>query len=206
MLAVKSIGSGANAAATAAYYEGYQMGAEDPHARQHDEPPGKWVGSFAEKIGIAGERVERGDISSALAGFHPRTGEALSNNAGRDKHKPGYDLTFSAPKSVSVAWASAPAELQRQISEAQQRAVERALQHAERSGAFIQRAGHAGAEKIPHGELAAATFEHSSSRAGEAHLHTHAVIPNISENGKRIDFDMRHAHTLGTAYRAELAT
>jgi hypothetical protein len=54
MLSVKSINSGANAAAAAAYYEGYQLGAEDPRARQHDEPPGKWVGSFAEKIGIAG--------------------------------------------------------------------------------------------------------------------------------------------------------
>jgi Ti-type conjugative transfer relaxase TraA len=205
MLSVKSISSGANAAATANYYEGYQLGAEDPRARQHDEPPGKWIGSFAEKIGIAGERVERGDIERSLAGFHPKTGEPLSNNAGHEKHKPGYDLTFSAPKSVSVVWASAPPELREKISEAQQRAVERALAHAERSGAFIQRAGHGGAEKIPHGEVAAATFEHSSSRAGEPHLHTHCVVVNISENGKRVDFDTRHAHAIGTAYRAELA-
>jgi conjugative relaxase-like TrwC/TraI family protein len=141
----------------------------------------------------------------SLGGFHPRTNEALSNNAGDEKHKPGYDLTFSAPKSVSIAWASAPADLQRQISEAQQKAVERALAHAEQSGAFVQRAGHAGAEKIPHGEIAAATFEHSSNREGEPHLHTHAVIANITANGKRLDFDTRHAHTIGTAYRAELA-
>jgi Ti-type conjugative transfer relaxase TraA len=205
MLSVKSIASGANAQATAGYYEGYQLGAEDPHARQHDEPAGKWIGSYAEKIGLAGESVERGDISRALAGFHPRTGEALSNNAGNGKHKPGYDLTFSAPKSVSIVWASAPEELRQKISEAQQRAVERALAHAEQCGAFVQRAGHAGAEKIPHREIAAATFEHSSSRAGEPHLHTHCVVANISENGKRIDFDTRYAHAIGTAYRAELA-
>lgn len=205
MLSVKSINAGANLLATAAYYENYQVGAEDPHARAHDEPPGRWVGSFAEKRGFAGELVARGDLRNALTGHDPKTGEALSRNAGHDNHKPGYDLTFSAPKSVSVAWASADKELQQRISEAQQRAVERALAYAEKSGAFVQRVGHAGAEKVAHHEIAAATFEHSSNRNGEPHLHTHAVIANISENGKRIDFDTRYAHAIGTAYRAELA-
>lgn len=205
MLSVKSINAGANLLATAAYYENYQVGAEDPHARAHDEPPGRWVGSFAEKRGFAGELVARGDLRNALTGHDPKTGEALSRNAGHDNHKPGYDLTFSAPKSVSVAWASADKELQQRISEAQQRAVERALAYAEKSGAFVQRVGHAGAEKVAHHEIAAATFEHSSNRNGEPHLHTHAVVANISDNGKRIDFDTRYAHAIGTAYRAELA-
>jgi hypothetical protein len=105
-----------------------------------------------------------------------------------------------------IAWASAPPDLQKAISEAQQKAVERALAHAEQSGAFVQRAGHAGIEKIPHSEIAAATFEHSSSRAGEPQLHTHCVVANISENGKRIEFDTRHKMALGAAYRAELAS
>ncbi|MDA8256593.1 MAG: relaxase domain-containing protein [Betaproteobacteria bacterium] len=203
MLSVKSIPAGG--AGIAAYYENYQLGAEDPKAKQHDEPAGKWVGSFAEKRGFAGEQVLRGDLEKSLTGYDPRTGEALSNNAGAEKHKPGYDLTFSAPKSVSIAWASASPELQRQISQAQQIAVERALVYAEQSGAFIQREGHAGAIKVPHHEIAAACFEHSSNRAGEPHLHTHAVVSNVSENGKRLDFDTRHAHTIGTAYRAEFA-
>ncbi len=205
MLAVKSIGAGADVNKVAGYYENYQVGAEDPNARQHDEPAGRWVGAFAEKRGFAGQQVQRGDLVKALTGHDPRTGEKLSNNAGEDRHKPGYDLVFNAPKSVSIAWASGSPELQRAISEAQQRAVEKALSYAEQSGAFVQREGHAGATKIPHHEIAAATFEHSSNRAGEPHLHTHAVVSNISENGKRIDFDTRHAHAIGTAYRAEFA-
>lgn len=205
MLSVKSINAGANLSATAAYYENYQLGAEDPRARQHDEPPGRWVGTFAQKRGFAGETVKRGELKNALTGHDPKTGEALSRNAGHEKHKPGYDLTFSAPKSVSIVWAAADEKTQRAISEAQQRAVERAIEYAEKSGAFVQRAGHAGAEKVAHHEIAAATFEHSSNRNGEPHLHTHAVIANISENGKRVDFDTRYAHAIGTAYRAELA-
>lgn len=205
MLSVKSINADGGVGKVAAYYEGYQLGAEDPNARQHDEPAGKWVGSLAEKRGFAGEQVQRGDIEKTLTGFDPRTGEKLSNNAGDEKHKPGYDLTFSAPKSVSIAWAAASPELRQKISEAQQRAVENALAYAEQSGAFVQREGHAGAVKIPHHEIAAATFEHSSNRAGEPHLHTHAVVANITENGKRLDFDTRYAHAAGTAYRVELA-
>lgn len=205
MLSVKSINAGSGVGATAAYYEGYQLGSENPHAKQHDEPGGTWVGSFAEKRGFAGEAVQRGDLVKSLTGHDPRTGEKLSNNAGEDKHKPGYDLTFSAPKSVSIAWAAASPELQKAISEAQQRAVESAIRYAEHSGAFVQREGHAGYIKVPHHEIAAATFEHSSNRAGEPHLHTHAVVSNITENGKRLDFDTRYAHTIGTAYRAEMA-
>lgn len=205
MLSVKSINAGANLAATAAYYENYQVGAEDPRARQHDEPAGVWRGSFAEKRGFANALVHRGEIQRALTGYDPKTGEQLSNNASADNHKPGYDLTFSAPKSVSIVWATADERLRQQISEAHARAVDRAMAYAEQAGAFIQRAGHAGAEKIPHHEIAYARFEHSSNRNGEPHLHTHCVVANIAENGKRVDFDTRYAHAIGTAYRAELA-
>lgn len=205
MLSVKSINSGSNTSAAASYYEGYQMGAEDPHARQHDEPPGTWAGSFAEKRGFAGEQVHRGEIQRALTGHDPKTGEKLSNNAGNEKHKPGYDLTFSAPKSVSAVWAAADEKTRAEISKAHERAVDKAMRYAEQSGAFVQRQGHAGAEKIPHHEIAYARFEHSSSRSGEPHLHTHCVVPNIAQNGKRVDFNTAHAHAIGTAYRAELA-
>ena len=131
--------------------------------------------------------------------------DATANNAGDERHKPGYDLTFSAPKSVSIAWASASPELQKQISEAHQQSIEAALKYAEKSGAFIQREGHAGEFKVPHHEIAAATFEHSNNRAGEPHLHTHAVVLNVSENGKRVDFDTRHTGAIDGFYKADYA-
>ena len=210
MLSIKSINAAGGVSKVAAYYEGYQLGKENPNAkettaRQHDEPMGKWIGSYAEKRGFANELVHRGEMERGLKGFDPKTGEPLSNNAGDERHKPGYDLTFSAPKSVSIAWASAPPELQKQISEAHQKAIESSIKYAEQSGAFIQREGHAGEFKVAHGEIAAATFEHSNNRVGEPHLHTHAVVLNVSENGKRVDFNAAHTHTIGTAYRAEFA-
>ena len=210
MLSIKSINAAGGVSKVAAYYEGYQLGKENPNSketttRQHDEPMGKWVGSYAEKRGFANTLVHRGEMQAALRGFDPKTGEPLSNNAGDERHKPGYDLTFSAPKSVSIAWASAPPEVQKAMSEAHQQSVEASLKYAEQSGAFIQREGHAGAIKVHHGEIAAATFEHSSNRNGEPHLHTHAVTVNISENGKRVDFDTRHAGAIDGFYKADYA-
>lgn len=209
MLSFKSINAEGGVSKIAAYYEGYQLGKENPNSkettRQHDEPMGKWIGSYAEKRGFANELVHRGEMQRGLRGFDPKTGQALSNNAGDERHKPGYDLTFSAPKSVSIAWASAPDELREKISAAHQKSIESAIKYAEQSGAFVQREGHAGEFKVAHGEIAAATFEHSSNRAGEPHLHTHAVVLNVSDNGKRVDFRAAHTHAIGTAYRVEMA-
>lgn len=209
MLSAVSISAGTNAADKAAYYEGYQLGAEDPHARLHDEPVGKWIGSLAADRGFGNAVVQRGDMEKTLLGYDPRTGEQVSKNAGSNSRNLGQDLTFSAPKSVSIAWASASPELQRAISEAQQRAVEKAMQYAEQSGAFFHYVGHRDGKSLdktePVYKVAVATFEHSSNRNGEPHLHTHAVVPNISESGKRLDFDTRQKMAIGASYRAELA-
>lgn len=201
MLSVRSIPAGSGGSAIAEYYEGL---AREDYYTSGGEPPGKWVGSYAEKLGIAGKQVERGQLETAFAGYHPTTGGKIANNAG-ERHKPGYDLTFSAPKSVSVVWATADDATRRAISDAQQKAVERALAHAERIGAFRTREGHSGETKIPHHELAVATFEHSTSRNLDPQLHTHAIVVNLSESGKRIEFDTHTVKEIGAAYRAELA-
>lgn len=197
MLSTKSIGSGGGAAA---YYENL---AREDYYTAGGEPPGQWVGEYAREIGLTGE-VRKGELETAFAGFNPRTGEQIANNAGED-HKAGWDLTFSAPKSLSTIWATADAETRAAISEAQQKAVERALGYAS-NHVLHQREGHAGSVKVEyHDGIAAATFEHGTSREGDPQLHTHALLMNLAENGKRIDFDTRWKHTIGAAYRAELA-
>lgn len=204
MLSISSIGA-ASSTAAASYYEGYYAGTETPGgARIHDEPPGVWFGKFAEQLGLANSAVLHGELTDALAGFDPRKKNPLSPRAG-ENHKAGWDFTFSAPKSVSIAWAAADERLRDAISIAQERAVKRALAFAEER-AFVQRTGHAGKNKVAYrGGIVAALFEHSSSRAGDPQLHTHAVVCNISENGKRIDFDIFFKHVVGAYYRVELA-
>jgi len=201
MLSFRSINAGSDAAGAAAYYE--ELAREDYYVAG-GEPPGVWIGQFAERLDLHGQTVERGQLLTVLQGYHPITHEALHGNAG-PAHKPGYDFTFSAPKSVSITWGVSDSETRHAISVAQREAVEAALAHAERIGAFSQREGHGGAIRVPHGELLAAAFEHSTSRAGDVNLHTHSVIANISGNGKTVDFDARYKLEIGAAYRFELA-
>ena len=81
MLSFKSINAEGGVSKIAAYYEGYQLGKENPNeketTRQHDEPMGKWVGSYAEKRGFANQIVHRGEMQRGLRGFDPKTGEPL---------------------------------------------------------------------------------------------------------------------------------
>ncbi|MBE1427015.1 conjugative relaxase-like TrwC/TraI family protein [Desulfomicrobium macestii] len=202
MLEFKSIGAGDDAQGIADYYTDL---AREDYYTHGGEPAGKWIGRGAERFGYCGETVGKADLYFAFEGYNHKYGNAIANNAG-DKHKAGYDLTFSAPKSVSIVWATADEKTRKALSEAQQKAVEKAITYAEKSGAFIQREGHAGAIKTPYLDgVAVATFEHSTSRNLDPNLHTHAVVCNLAPNGKRIDFQASYVKELGAVYRAELA-
>jgi conjugative relaxase-like TrwC/TraI family protein len=202
MLEFKSIGAGDDAQSIADYYTDL---AREDYYTNGGEPAGKWIGAGAKMFGFGGDPVDKADLYYAFQGFNPKFGNAIATNAG-EQHKAGYDLTFSAPKSVSIVWATTDEKTRKALSEAQQRSVEKAIAYAEKSGAFIQREGHAGAIKTPYLDgVAVATFEHSTSRNLDPNLHTHAVVCNLAPNGKRIDFQAGYVKELGAVYRAELA-
>ena len=70
-------------------------------------------------------------LDRVLAGEHPASGEPLGRVV--DGRVPGFDLTFSAPKSVSVLFGIGDDELRGAIRDAHDRAVAR--------GARVRRAG-----------------------------------------------------------------
>ena len=211
MLKGTPIPAGADAERTAAYYEGYQVGTENPKdqrqdsdKRNHDEPPGKWCGSKSAEFGIDGAEVGKGELKNALVGRDPITEKDLARNAGA-KHKPGWDLVASAPKSVSVLWAASDKVRQEAISRAQQNAVEKTIDYMESSGVFEERFGRAGSEPPkPCKEILAATFEHASSRAGDPQLHTHIVVSNMGTGGRGIDYKIQREKDIGAFYREKL--
>ena len=65
------------------------------------EPDGVWIGTSAPRLAAAG-RVSADAFRHVLEGRHPHTGESLGRHAAA--RVPGFDVTFSAPKSVSVAF------------------------------------------------------------------------------------------------------
>src|SRR5215469_6984550 len=66
---------------------------------------GVWFGEGAERLSIAG-KVTPEQFESLLLGRHPDgTPLVQIQNWKNRERQAGWDLTFSAPKSVSVLWA-----------------------------------------------------------------------------------------------------
>ena len=89
----------------------------------------------------------------------------------------GFDLTFSVPKSISVAWAVADAGTQSVIYAAHQEAIQHTLAYAERH-TFFTRTGTNGVVQEQVRGVVATAFDHWDSRAGDPQLHTHLVMFN----------------------------
>ena len=104
----------------------------------------------------------------------------------------GFDLTFSAPKSVSVAWGLADAGTQAVIYQAHQDALAYVLRYAEQN-IFTSRSGTNGLVQEDIRGVVAAAFDHWDSRAGDPQLHTHLVVLNRvqGEDGRWRTLDSR---------------
>ena len=168
------------------------------------EAAGRWLGRGARALGLDG-RVQDDALHAVLAGDSPVTGEILRTRG----TVAGFDVTFSAPKSVSVLFGIGDPAIQSAIHEAHARAVTEAFTYFERSTAFARR-GAGGAETVRGEGLVAAAFVHRTSRSGDPQLHTHVLVANLvrAEDGRWSALDGRlvyaHARTAGFLYQAAL--
>ncbi len=167
---------------------------------------GRWTGTSATALGLAGP-VDADELGRLLEARHPATGRPLLS---RPRRVVAYDLTFSAPKSVSVLAGLGTPEARAQVLEAHAAAVTSAVAYLERRAATVRRGS--GDERAVCGAdgLAAAGFTHWLSRAGDPHLHTHVVAANLGhgEDGRWSALDGRglfaHARAAGALYGAAL--
>ena len=172
-----SIGALSSAAQGASYYErdGYYA-KDDPEHRDASA----WAGKGAEELGLKGA-VDADTFRQVLEGRVLDGSDTRLGRRGRDgsiEHRPGRDLTFSAPKSVSIA---ALVGGDRRIVDAHDRAVAATLAWVEKNVAETRmkdpetgRMMRVGGQKI-----VAATFRHDTSRNLDPQLHTHAVLANM---------------------------
>ncbi|HVV35188.1 MAG TPA: MobF family relaxase [Acidimicrobiales bacterium] len=138
------------------------------------EPAGRWWGSGAEREFELSGDVDADEFLALMAGRDPATG-ALLGRAYGERSARGYDITFSAPKSVSVVWAVGEPDLRAEVAAAHDAAVEAVLSFVERHAHVRPSIG--GQVVVVDGRgLAVARFRQHTSRALDPQLHTHAVV------------------------------
>lgn len=201
MLSIRSLGIASSGAEK--YYEHLTQG--DEYYENGGEPPGQWQGKLASELYLFGE-VQKGQLGAMFRGLHPLTGEPLASNAG-DEHKVGWDLTFSAPKSVSIIWAFSNDQARRDVERAHNAAVTAAL-------IFLEKRAFSSRDRDQYGQpvsaILSATYQHGTSRELDPQLHTHATVANLGMRSDgthcALDFDTRYKMAGGAIYRAELAS
>jgi conjugative relaxase-like TrwC/TraI family protein len=160
-----------------------------------DEPAGRWCGSAGAELGLEGE-VGVDQFGALLAGAHPSTGAPLGRAFG-ERSARGFDVTFSAPKSVSVMWALAEDSATReQVVGAHDAAVAATLEWIETHGAVTRR-GRDGVHQVDSRGLAVAVFRQHTSRTADPQIHSHAVVSAKVQDatGRWLSLDARWLKT-----------
>lgn len=188
------------------YFHQESGGQATEYFQEGGQAPSHWSGTLAEKMGLSGP-VSRDDVDrfagrdpeklkemrdakvankiDEMRKENPLAPEAdLARRADEavGKDRIGINISYSAPKSVSLAYGQGDARMRQDMQDAHRAGVEAANKHIEQNVAWT-RSGKAGKEDVPATGLAIASYEHSHSRYGDDNLHTHSVILNSVERG-----------------------
>ncbi|HEX4108121.1 MAG TPA: MobF family relaxase [Solirubrobacteraceae bacterium] len=189
------------------YLQAVGQGIEDYYAGT-GEAPGRWLGTAATELALAGQ-VDADQLRSVLNGNRPDGSGPLTRAGQGTSRVPGFDLTFSAPKSVSLLFGLGDEHVSRAARDAHEAAVDAALEYMERHAALGRR-GKGGAISVLGNGFIGAGFRHRTSRAGDPQLHTHVLVANMTRgpDGRWTALDARrlytHARTGGFLYQAKL--
>jgi conjugative relaxase-like TrwC/TraI family protein len=169
------------------YYRSEYASASNSYFSQGGTLRGEWHGQLAPVLKLSGEVASQA-FDRLAEGQHPETGEQLIKHRDTIRtqtgeevgHRAGWDLTFNAPKTVSLTALVGEDE---RVREAHRNAVRAALDATEK---YVQArlGGNNPAETT--GKWIAATFEHDTARPVDGypapHLHTHVVVFNMTED------------------------
>ncbi|QJX01075.1 MobF family relaxase [Frigoriglobus tundricola] len=169
----------ASVAQAKSYYT-QSLGRGDYYARE-SEQPGFWFGQGAERLGLTGE-VTRDQFFALLENRNPGDGKRLTVRDKGDNRRPGWDVVFSAPKSVSLLREITGDD---RIATAMRESALETLADIEREAIAtrVRRGGQNGTEPV--GAIAVSLFTHDTTRPLEdglpdPHDHIHAYIHNCA--------------------------
>ncbi|MDQ3351589.1 MAG: relaxase domain-containing protein [Actinomycetota bacterium] len=172
------------------------------------EPQGRWQGLGAGSLGLGGD-VADDPFMALMAGLDPRDPQRSLGNPYDERSVRGFDVTASAPKSVSLLFALGSSTIRQHAVAAHDAAVAAMVDWIEQHAHTRYRISGQIAVVDAHG-IIAAQFRQHTSRALDPQLHTHVVIPNRvkSPDGRWLALDARtikrDQRTLSALYHAGL--
>jgi conjugative relaxase-like TrwC/TraI family protein len=183
------------------------------------EAPGRWLSDpeTLARLGIEpAAPVDGPQFVALMEGRDPGTGRWL-RPAGADGNRGGgIDVTFSAPKSVSVVWALGDPWQREQIEAAHARAVERSVGYLKERVPVVRRRYDGQVVEEHAKDVIATAYRHTTARgvsgaeAPDPQLHSHVVITGAVREDDRIvavgsRAVFRGAREVGAFYRSALA-
>ena len=122
------------------YYLAQVASGLDEYYTGAGEATGRWAGGGSSLLGLIDE-VTGEDLRAVLAGLAPGTGFTPNGTqlTSHPRRVPGFDSTFSVPKSVSVVYALGDPLVQSAVIEACETALAESLAWLEREACFVRR-------------------------------------------------------------------
>ena len=169
----------------------YYVEALPSYYLESGEPHGVWLGDGGRRLGLTGD-VGDDAFLAVMAGMDPRRQDRYLGRRYDETSVRGFDVTCSAPKSVSVLFAIGDDDTRREVLAAHDAAVAALTGWIERHAHTRYRIGGEVAVVDAEG-IIAASFRQHTSRALDPQLHTHVVIPNrvASPDGRWLALDAR---------------
>ena len=168
-----------------------------------------------ELVGLDGRAADGGTADPDVVQRWLDDGIAPNGQAGRAFTKGsvhGFDLTFAAPKSVSLLRALTDDRAEKAMRAAHQRAITAAMtylhQHAGYTRVHNPVTGMKDLQRLS--GLVGIAYQHETSRCGDPHLHTHVIVPNrqARADGALVSIDSKslfhEAKAAGIVYQAVL--
>lgn len=147
---------------------------QDNYYLESGQASSQYYGNGSYSLGLSGQTIHNEQLTELLNGKLPN-GEQVGREG---EHRPGWDVTFSAPKSVSVQGLVGKDD---RILQAHDSAIKTALDHYE-SHLVTRIRTNGEVNKELTGSMVAATFRHDTSRELDPQLHTHALVLNITQS------------------------
>ncbi|HDV5785636.1 TPA: conjugative transfer relaxase/helicase TraI [Legionella pneumophila] len=137
----------------------------------------KWLGEGAKVLSLHHQLVEKEQMLSLLEGRLPDGTQLGRTDKEGIKHRPGFDMTVSAPKSFSILLESGA---DKRLAEALDKAVDWFVGEMEQEFAEARRMIHGEIEYVDTKNFVVASFRQPNSRANDPQSHVHLVVMNMT--------------------------